>query len=176
VSADVPDPLFRRMSADGAAWLGQLEGGLKLRAYRDVVNVWTLSAGVTCYPDGRRVCEGDECSPSEALSLFCGALLRFEQCVDHAARPGIYGGQFDSLVACCYNIGEQSFRTSTLLKFVNADVPLPRIRQQFLRWTLADTDPNHEGLEHSPGLRRRRLCEWELYSRGVYLTQGQIRE
>ena len=40
--------------------------GCKLTAYKCPAGVWTIGIGTTCYPDGRRVREGDKITDQQA--------------------------------------------------------------------------------------------------------------
>ncbi len=93
---------------------------LRLNAYDDGVGVWTIGFGTTVYPSGIKVKKGDVCTAEQAKAFFTYDLKRFENAVNGAVKVKLTQNQFDALVSLTYNIGENAFKGSTLLKKLNA--------------------------------------------------------
>lgn len=125
--------------------------GCSLKAYQDIVGVWTIG-----YGDTENVKPGMVITQQEADERLTRRLRReFEPGV-RAVVPGpIQQGQFDAMVSLAYNIGVAAFTNSTLVKLFNAgDVQLAA--DQFPRWDKA-------GGKSVKGLRRRRAAERALF-------------
>jgi lysozyme len=158
-------------SPRGLAWLACLEGGHRLHAYRDVVGVWTIGAGLTRYaalwPErtDRRVREGDVVALEAARAEFAAVVSRFAADVDAVTRDTLAQFQFDAVVSFAYSVGSQALRTSTLLSWVNEARDPSDVALQFKRWHYAN------GMS-VPGLRLRRDREAEVYAGGDYRDQG----
>ncbi|NNP69899.1 lysozyme [Acinetobacter sp. Ac_5812] len=128
---------------------------LRLDAYDDGVGVWTIGYGTTVYPNGIRVKRGDSCTKAQAMSFFQHDLRRFEAVINQAVKVVVNQNQFDALVSLTYNIGEQAFKDSTLLKKLNAG-DFMGAAYQFPKW-------NRGGGKVLRGLVRRRAAERELF-------------
>ncbi|QHH95401.1 lysozyme [Acinetobacter gyllenbergii] len=128
---------------------------LRLAAYDDSVGVWTIGYGTTVYPNGIRVKRGDSCTKVQAMSFFQHDLRRFEAAVNQAVKVVVNQNQFDALVSLTYNIGEQAFKDSTLLKKLNAS-DFMSAADQFPKW-------NRGGGKVLRGLVRRRAAERALF-------------
>lgn len=146
---------IKELSQNGINFLIR-EEGLKLTAYLDSANVWTISIGCTYYPDGSRVKKGDVVTREEAINIFKNIVKNYEQAVSALARDDINQNQFDALVSLCYNIGVGAFRKSTLLKKVNANPKNPTIASEFAKWRMV-------GGRVNKGLESRRAREAKLY-------------
>lgn len=148
-----------RMSDEGVTRL-HLREACRLVAYDDnglaAGGVWTIGWGTTKYPDGRRVQPGDTCTQAQADAWFRVALQRFERDVDAYTTDALTQRQFDALTSLVYNIGPGNYRTSTLLRLVNANPDNPAIRAQFMRWRYQDGVPVR-------GLWNRRHAEADQY-------------
>ncbi|WP_151775988.1 lysozyme [Acinetobacter colistiniresistens] len=127
----------------------------KLIAYDDGVGVWTIGFGTTIYPNGLRVKRGDRCTVEQAKAFFTYDLKRFEAAVNGAVKVPLTQNQFDALVSLTYNIGENAFKGSTLLKKLNAR-DYQGAADQFLVW-------NRGGGKVMKGLVRRRDAERALF-------------
>ncbi|MEN5171484.1 lysozyme [Acinetobacter higginsii] len=128
---------------------------LRLDAYDDGVGVWTIGYGTTVYPNGIRVKRGDSCTKVQAKSFFQHDLRRFEAAVNQAVKVVVNQNKFDALVSLTYNIGEQAFKDSTLLKKLNAS-DFMSAADQFPKW-------NRGGGKVLRGLVRRRAAERALF-------------
>jgi len=114
--------------------------------------VWAIGYGHT----SPSVKEGDTCTQAQADSWFIEDL---NSAVDRIAALITYTpltqGQFDALVSFAYNTKWEAFRTSTLLKKVNAG-DMAGAAEEFPKWI----DSAHKVMK---GLIRRRNAERELF-------------
>ncbi|WP_032810653.1 lysozyme [Acinetobacter vivianii] len=128
---------------------------LKLSAYLCPAKVWTIGFGTTVYSNGNRVKQGDKCTESQAKAYFAYDLNRFERAINGSVTVPLTQNQFDALVSLTYNIGENAFKGSTLLKKLNARDYIGAA-DQFLVW-------NKSNGQVLNGLVRRRKAERELF-------------
>ena len=149
-----------KLTEKGIALMKEFEG-LRLEAYQDSVGVWTIGYGNTYYEDGTRVKKGDRISKIRSLDLYTNIVNVFaDQVRKSLTNPErVSDAQFSAMVSLAYNIGINAFRTSTLLRKVNANPCDPTIPSEFLRW-------NKAGGKVLAGLTRRRQAEADLYSKG----------
>lgn len=131
---------------------------LKLAAYDDGTGTWTIGFGTTVYPDGIRVKPGDHCNREQAKLFFQHDLKRFQAGVNNAVLVPLSQNQFDALVSLSYNIGQNAFKNSTLLKCLNTG-DYQAAAEQFLVW-------NKGGGQILKGLVRRREVERALFLKG----------
>jgi lysozyme len=121
-------------SSKGLALTKRFEG-LRLSAYRDGAGVLTIAE-----PEAEALLARDM-----ALAVSC-----VNSWVDWK-KVTLTQGQFDALVDFTYNAGVGSFRSSTLLRLVNAGDSNGAVGQ-FGLWV-------HAGGKVEPGLVRRRAAE-----------------
>lgn len=130
--------------------------GLKLQAYKDIAGIWTIGYGLTRYPDGTKVKQGDKITQQQAEAYFQETLQKFAQGVEDSIKTKVNNNQFAALVSFAYNVGLNAFKESTLLKLVNENPNNPAIEAQFMRWVNAGGRPVQ-------GLINRRRHEANLY-------------
>jgi lysozyme len=131
--------------------------GLRLKAYKDSVGVWTIGYGDT----GPDVVEGLIITKEEVEERLRKRLREFEGYVLKYVRVGMTQNQFDALVSLVYNIGPTNFKDSTLLKKLNAG-DYQGAADQFLVWNKGRVDGK---LVVINGLTNRRKSERELFLR-----------
>ena len=148
------DDYERSISKAGINLITSFED-LKLDAYDDGTGTWTIGFGTTVYPDGIRVKQGDHCTVEQAKSFFQHDLKRFQASVNNTVRVMLSQNQFDALVSLSYNIGQNAFNNSTLLKCLNAG-NYQAAADQFLVWSKG-------GGQIFKGLVRRREVERALF-------------
>ena len=130
--------------------------GLKLTAYRDLAEIWTIGYGLTHYPNGAKVKGGDVITQEQAEGYFQETLQKFATGVLDSITVPINDNQFAALVSFAYNTGLMAFKNSTLLKLVNEDPNNQAIDTQFMRWVFS-------GGRLVQGLVNRRRHEANLY-------------
>ena len=130
--------------------------GCKLKAYKCPAGLWTISWGLTFYPDGTKVKEGDVITQQQAEDYFNAIVDDFAKKVDALIKSNVSENNFSALVSFAYNVGMGNFQRSTLLRKVNANPKDKTILDEFKKWTRA----NGEVLK---GLVRRRDAEAKLY-------------
>lgn len=145
-------------SANGIASLEQ-EEGVVLRAYRDVVGVWTIGAGLTAASGVVKPKSGMMITKAEASDLLSRALrLKYEPSVD-AAMPNAKQHEFDAGVGFHWNTGAIG-RASWVIAW-RAKKPRSEIRAGLLLWIKA-------GGRVLPALTQRRDREAAMLLDAVY--------
>lgn len=138
------------ISPAGVKLIKEFEG-LRLRAYKDIVGVWTIGYGHT-----RGVLPGETITKAEADVMLRRDLESFEAEVDDMLPvSGATQGQFDALVSLAYNVGVSALKRSTLMRLFKAG-QIEEAAAQFARW-------NKAGGRAVEGLTRRRKAERALF-------------
>ena len=130
--------------------------GCKLKAYQCSAGHWTVGWGLTFYPDGTKVKEGDVITQQQAEEYFNAVVDDFAKQVDVLVKSNVTANNFSAIVSFAYNVGIGNLKNSTLLKKVNANPKDATIPAEFRKWVRA----NGEVLK---GLVRRRDAEAKLY-------------
>ncbi len=127
---------------------------LYLKAYRDMVGVWTIGWGHTGlqHKDGT-VYAGRVITKQKASELLAYDMHQFEERVNTFAKVPLTPDQFSALVSFDFNTG--GLGKSTLLRMLNAK-DYAGAAEQFLRW-------NRAGGKEVRGLTRRRNSERNLF-------------
>ena len=139
-----------RISEHGIDFIKHWEG-CKLVAYLDGGGVWTIGIGHT----GPDVQNGDEITELLAEQLLAADIGDAEECIEHFVDADLNQHEFDALCSLIFNIGCGAFRSSTLLKLLNAG-DRQGAKQQFQRWC----KDNGKTVQ---GLLNRRLAEAALF-------------
>jgi lysozyme len=149
------------LSQKGAKFLRGGEG-FEGAPYLDGGGVPTIGFGSTRYEDGRKVTMKDaKITEERALAIFNSTVKKYIECVNESIKVELTQNQFDACVSLCYNIGEDAFANSTLVKVINSEGTLTAIKYQFSRW-------NKDNGKVVKGLTNRRAKEANLYSEGRY--------
>lgn len=127
--------LPQRINDKGLALLKSAEG-LRLTAYKKPGDRWTIGYGHA----GSDVRPGQVITMLEAESLLSDDLAWVEGCLNRVVVPELGSNQFSALACLVYNIGEERFETSTLLRMLNAG-DFEGAAEQFLRWKYANGQP-----------------------------------
>lgn len=147
------------ISQNGVNLIKSFEG-LRLTAYKAVSTETYYTIGYGHY--GPDVKKGSTITEKQAEDMLKDDLLLYVDAVNANVSRKINQNQFDALVSFTYNVGIYAFKTSTLLKRVNAyrdaDVPY-----EFSRW-------NKSGGVVLAGLVTRRKKEADLYMTAVATT------
>ena len=126
----------------------------RLTAYQDVKGVWTIGWGHT----GPEVCAGLTWTQVKADTQ----LLIDEQSavnnVNNLVQVSLNQQEFDALVDFVFNCGGGNFKSSTLLKKLNAG-DFAGAALEFAKW-------DHAGAEVVSGLLRRRQEETNEFNTG----------
>ena len=130
--------------------------GLKLKAYQDIVGVWTV-----CYGETRGVSKGDTYTKAECDEMLAEGIIDFEKQVD---RLITYKGPIPietkiAIVSWAYNVGIGNASKSTLIKKVNQG-DLEGACNELLKW-------NRAGGKVVKGLTNRRIDEKALCLSGL---------
>jgi lysozyme len=130
--------------------------GCKLTAYLCPAGIPTIGYGHT----GTDVTQADvgkkTITKEQAEALLISDLPKYEKGVTNNVKSVINQNQFDALVSFVYNLGEGNFKSSTLLKKINANPNDATIRNEFNKWINSNGKP-------LSGLVIRRKQEADLY-------------
>lgn len=118
-------------------------------AYKDYVGVLTVGFGRTLGSMSPTTVEAEE------LWLF-NKLLKLNTFLNLVVRVKQNSNQMAALMSFCYNVGENAFLNSTLLKCINTNTATEEITRQFMRWDKANGKP-------LAGLTKRRREEALIY-------------
>lgn len=144
------------ISDKGLQIIKQFEGFVSC-PYRDQIGVITIGIGTTFYENGKKVTMSDPCITVErAFDLVKHYIISTENIINNAVKKPLTQNQFDSLCSLAYNIGQEAFTKSTLLKLVKANPNDPNIRLEFAKWKKA-------GGKVLSDLVSRRKSEADLY-------------
>jgi GH24 family phage-related lysozyme (muramidase) len=154
--------MTRAMKEAGLALLKSFEQ-LRLQAYDDATGrplakgeepkgVPTIGWGHT-----RGVKPGDTCTVEEAEAFLQEDLAPACHAVESMVKVPLTDNQFDALVSFVFNVGEEAFHDSTLLRVLNAG-HYDAVPAQLARW-------NKDNGVVLTGLTRRRKAEEDLWNR-----------
>lgn len=124
--------------------------------YKDSAGVWTIGFGHAMFK-GITI---QSLTLDQAKALLAQDLLPVITAVKSAVVVPLSQYQFDALVIFAYNVGITAFKTSTLLRLLNAG-NTEGAGAQFAVW-------NKAGGVVCPGLVRRRAAEANLFSCAQY--------
>lgn len=130
--------------------------GLSLKAYQDIVGVWTV-----CYGETRGVTPSDEFTQAECDEKLAEGIADFERrldaCLEHEDRMPT--GMKVALVSWAYNVGTGAACGSTLVRLANQG-DFVAACEQLPRW-------NRAGGRVVRGLTNRRVNELDLCRRAL---------
>lgn len=131
--------------------------GLRLKAYRDSVNVLTVGFGHTSMAGPPEVKSGMTITAQEAEDILARDLGKFEKAVFDKLTRSPTQNEYGAMVSLCFNVGPGNFaKSSVLRKFNEGDEQ--GAADAFLRWNRADG-------KVMAGLTRRREAERALFLR-----------
>jgi lysozyme len=133
--------------------------GFSAVPYQDPAGVWTIGYGSTRDADGNPVCATTPNITQAAARKLVDRDLRsaFAE-VAGDVKVALTPFQEGALADFVYNLGAGNFRSSTLLRLLNAG-DYAGAAAQFARWDMA-------GGRVLAGLLRRRQAETELFTKG----------
>jgi GH24 family phage-related lysozyme (muramidase) len=129
--------------------------GLRLKAYQDVIGVWTIGYGHTSAAGQPYVRPGMVITQLEAEQILARDLDDTEKDVASLLKRTPTPNQFAAMVSLAFNIGGGNFRKSTVLAMFNRG-NLSVAADAFRKW-------NKSGGKVWPGLTRRREDERKLF-------------
>lgn len=138
-----------KTSYNGIALIKEFEG-CRLKAYKDMVGVWTIGYGFT-----KNVKAGDTLTKEQCEARLSEELQEYEAAVLSSVRSEVTQAQFDAMVSLTWNIGISGFRKSTVLK--------AHLRGDYQAASRAFGLWNKAGGREVAGLTRRRAAEASLY-------------
>lgn len=131
--------------------------GLKLKAYKDSVGIWTIGFGNIFNLDtGNPIKEGDEITLETAERWLKIEVDNLQAKMRKVITVTLTDNQWTALTSLVYNIGFGAFKRSTLLRLLNAGASKEEVAKQFLRW-------NKAGGKEIKGLTNRRQAEYNLF-------------
>lgn len=136
--------------------------GLRLHAYRDSAGIWTIGYGHSSAAGPPKVTAGMTISVDTAMLLLIKDLRSAEGTVMAAVKVPLNQHEFDALVSLTFNIGGTAFKSSRLLRLINANQRL-QAGDQFLVWNKARIGGVRQELA---GLTRRRIAERQQFLAG----------
>jgi lysozyme len=120
------------MSPAGRQILMQREG-VRLTAYQDERDIWTIGVGHTAFAGPPTPVAGMTITLQECDQIFARDLAQFEQAVNQAIVVPIPQNAFDACVSLCYNIGPKGFTGSTVVHKINLG-DMEGAADAFLMW------------------------------------------
>jgi lysozyme len=147
-----------KLSQNGIDLIKKFEG-LRLNAYQDSVNVWTIGYGHTSMAGEPVVRAGLKITAQEAENILRRDAIKYERSVQTALTRVPNQNQFDAMVSLCYNIGGPAFARSSVCRFFN-EGKFAKAANAFLSW-------NKAGGRVLNGLTRRRGDEMGLFMKPV---------
>lgn len=125
----------------------------------------TLTIGVG--HTGPDVKPGMTISSAQSTALLLADLRQFEEVVDSAVKVSLTDNQFAALVSFAFNVGAANFRSSTLLKKLNAG-NYAAVPGELAKWTKSKG-------KTIQGLVNRRAAEAGLWAEGSFVqSSGSI--
>lgn len=125
--------------------------GLRLESYRCPAGRWTIGYGHA----GSEIRSGMRIEQEEAERMLSADLARLKLQLQRYINVPVSRGQFCALISFAFNIGPQAFKSSTLLRYLNAGKD-DLVAKEFGRWIYA-------GGQQLDGLKRRRAAEAEAF-------------
>jgi len=132
----------------------------RAKSYKDSAGVWTIGYG-TIIIGGVPVGPNMMCTEAQAIEWMAHDVVKKERHVHRLTKVDLPQHQFDALVSFTYNVGEGALAQSTLLKRINARLPVEEAR--FTDWNKARVNGV---LKPLGGLTRRRKAEYHLFTTG----------
>lgn len=135
--------------------------GERLSSYQDQAGIWTIGWGSTYHHDlKRKVQKGDVIDKETALRWLKLDAAGFSDNVKRLVKVPINQNQLDSLTSFSYNVGNNAFANSTLLRKLNQGASKQEVALEFAKWNKVTI--NGEKVV-SDGLVRRRKLEADLF-------------
>lgn len=151
---------IKEVSGKALALIKRFEGE-KLSSYQDQAGIWTIGWGSTYHHDlKRKVQKGDIIDKETALRWLRLDAKSFADNVKKLVKVPINQNQLDSLTSFAYNVGNNAFANSTLLRKLNQGASKQEVALEFPKWNKVTI--NGEKVV-SNGLVNRRKLEADLF-------------
>lgn len=135
--------------------------GLRLKAYLDPVNKYTIGWGnIFNYTKNRPVQKDDVITKAEAQLFFDIHMQGIIAGLKKLLKVNINENQFNALLSWVYNFNLQKLATSTLLKLLNRGASKELVANEFTKWNKGRVKGK---LVVLPGLVTRRRAEADLF-------------
>lgn len=119
------------------------EEGFRTRAYTDQEGAWTIGVGhllTRTELNTKKILIGKELvawgpglTKAQVIALMEQDLREVEEALDYYVKVPLEQHQFDALVLFLYNIGDDQFKKSTLLRLLN-EGNYEEVPAQLVRW------------------------------------------
>ena len=151
---------MRQISREGINLIKKYEG-FRSKPYLCPAGVPTTGYGTTVYPNGKKVKMTDPAITEAEASFLLGTSVdkQYGKAVNDLVVPEIGQGMFDALCSFVYNLGVGSFKSSTLLKKINA-LDFGGAALEFRKW-------NKAGGKVLAGLTARRADEEAMFRKDL---------
>lgn len=100
----------------------------------------------------------------KALLLLTKRLAHIQNTIRHCIHIPLEQHEFDALVLLAYNIGEQALRKSSAVQLINDPNAVTHYVTLEAAWKAYCISQGQE----NDGLKNRRQCEWNIWTRGIY--------
>lgn len=160
--------MSRKIDAEALAHVKRWEG-FRAKAYpdpgsRDGKPV-TIGYGQT-RRNGKPIKLGETITEAEAEAWLLQELARVSAVVDRLVKVPLSDNQHGALVSFTYNVGDDAFAKSTLLKKLNAG-DYESVPAQLSRWNKNDG-------KVMEGLTNRRAAEAGLWAKGAFVASAPV--
>lgn len=132
---------------------GKLPDGSYKSTWDSIGGCWNIGPGLTKGITSRTVMTREQID-----AAYAAELVPFEKVVASAVKVPLSGNERTALVSFAYNVGEGNFRSSTLLRVLNAG-EYAAVPAQLKRWVHGRAT----GSKVIPGLVNRRNAEIEIW-------------
>ena len=147
-----------KISESGLNLIQRFEG-YEDKAYQDSAGIWTIGWGTIRYPNGKPIQENDTCNVLAAENWLINDLIDSVKVINDLGL-NLTQNQFDAVCSFIYNVGKGAFKSSTLLKKIQADPNDPTITDAFMMFDKAKINGV---LTEVAGLKTRRQAESDYY-------------
>lgn len=131
--------------------------GNRLTSYKCPAGIWTIGQGITVYPNGEKVKEGETITKEYSQALTTDYFIRNINPVIMEMKKNFTPKQKEALGSLIFNIGKNAFKKSSLYKAIMND----DLKGIFTNW-----DWIGAGGKPLLGLARRRAEELSWFLEG----------